>query len=82
MVSLLEPVNQFLVALVSLRGECAYLYEGVRASAYGRCNEDGPVAVHCIGDNLHYLGHVPGVRYRRTAEFQYLHIVMFVSCFC
>ena len=51
----LESVDEGLVALVAFRGQCSYLYQGVSASADGRQYEYGSVAVHRLGDDVHYL---------------------------
>ena len=73
-VTLLEAVDEFQVGFIPFRSESPYAYEGVGAFADGRQHEDRPVVAESLGDYLHHLRHNGGVGYRRTAEFEDLHI--------
>ena len=64
MMLLLKIVDEGLVALVALGSQCAYLDEGVGASADGRSDQNGPVAVHSLCDYVHDLHHVLCVGHR------------------
>ena len=55
---LLIFVYDGLVALVPGRGKTAGADESVGKAADGRADQDGPVPVHCLGDDIRHPGHV------------------------